>query len=81
MIDMWSCFWGGRSARKSAPQTEKKCIENREETHQLLYVVNLIPRDDKYVVKRLGSKEQRTAFSFFCSCGIVTLIQAVVKAP
>ena len=64
---------------KIAPSAEKKCIENREETHQPTHVVNHLKRDDNYVVKRLGSKEQRTAFSFFCRCCIVTLVKAFVK--
>ena len=61
------------------PPEEEKSTKGREETHQLLYVVTSIERDDKHVVKRSGSKEQRTAFSFFCRCCIVTLVKGFVK--
>ena len=57
----------------------EKIAESIEETYRSLHVVNLIPRDDKHVVKRSGSKEQRTAFSFFCRCCIVTWNLTIVK--
>ena len=38
---------------KIAPPAENKCIENREETHQPLYVVNHLKRDDSYVVRKI----------------------------
>ena len=38
---------------KFAPPAEKKFTESREETHQPTYVVNLIPRDDKHVVRTI----------------------------
>ena len=79
MIDMWSCFRGVERS-KIAPLAEKKYIVSREETHRPAYVVSLIQRADKYVVRRSGSKEQRIASSFFCRCCIVTLTKDFVKS-
>ena len=56
-----------------------RCIFRLKSTR---YVVTAKGRDDDYVVMQLSSKEQRrVGCSFFCRCCIVTLIQAVVKAP
>ena len=52
MIVMWSYFQAVE-ALEIAPPAEKKYIESREETHQLPHVVNLIPRDDKHVVRQI----------------------------
>ena len=53
MIVMWSLVWGGRSARKSLRRQRKNLGESREETHQLLYVVNSTKRNDKHVVRKI----------------------------
>ena len=51
MIDMWSSFWGGRSARKLLHRWKKR-MESREETYRSLHVVNLLNRNDNYVVRQ-----------------------------
>ena len=58
MIDMWSCFQAVKRSKFASP-AEKKCTESREETHQLLYVVNLIPQDDKHVVRNNQAAKSR----------------------
>ena len=43
---------GWKKHSKIAPPAEKRKTENREETHQLLYVVNFAIRDDNHVVRQ-----------------------------
>ena len=47
-----------------APPAEKKCIENREETHQCLYVVNHLKKDDNYVVRQLKQPRAENCSEF-----------------
>ena len=72
-------IFGWQKRPKIAPPTEKKCIENRKETHQLLYVVNLILRDDKHVVRTIRQPRTENCFASFCRCCIVTQKRKIVK--
>ena len=61
MIDMWSGF-GVVEALENCSAAEKKNAESREETLQMLHVVNLTPRDDKHVVTTIRQPLAENAF-------------------
>ena len=76
MIGRWSCFQVV-DALKNLPSAEKKLVEDREEnadsregTHKPQHVVNLIPQDDKHVVRNNQAAKSRE-LPYPSSAGVV----------
>ena len=79
MIDMWSRFWGGRSARKSLRRQKRNARERsvkadrakNEHTNHHMWSTSYREMINMWSDK-ISSKEHRTPSSFFCRCCIVT---------
>ena len=79
MIDMWSSFWGGRSAWNFL-RRQRRNISRSEKKHANCHMWSSSRKEMITMWSdKIKQQEQRTALSFFCRCCIVTYNRSFVK--